>query len=82
MLYQVTSHGWDGHGRPGPAAIDVPTGGKRWSLEEALQHAGDLLRQGVPNVAISDSNGHSISGSDLEACYSGDKELTPDLRAV
>lgn len=82
MTYVVTSRGSDGHGRPGPAAIDLPSDGRRWTLEEALDHARELLRQGVPNVAIKNSEGHSIAGDELIACCVGKKKLTSDLRAV
>lgn len=82
MSYFVTSHGFDEHGRPAPAAIDVAPPGKRLSLDDARAHACTLLGRKVPNVAIQDGNGKSISGDDLAACCTGEKELTADLRAV
>jgi hypothetical protein len=64
-----------------PAAIDEPAG-KPFELADALAHACRLIDEQVPNVAIIDGNGRSISGDDLIACCRGDKEITPDLRAV
>jgi len=82
MPYYVTSHGTDTDGRRAPAAIDVGTSKQPLSLEDALAHACKLLSQNVPNVAISDGNGTSISGDELAACCSEQKTLTTDLQAV
>ena len=76
MAYLVT------HGRGGgPAAIDIGHP-KQFDLNNALLQACRLLSQRLPNVAIQDGNGRSISGDDLVACCKGEKTLTPDLRAV
>lgn len=81
MTYFVTSYGFDADGHPAPAAIDTPANGV-FNLEDALSHACALLKQSVPNVAIKDGNGVSISGDELIACCRGEKTLTPELRAI
>lgn len=78
MSYSVYSHGFDADGRPAPAAIDPNFS----SVEEALAHACTLLSRGVPNIAIRDGNGKSISGDDLAACCRGEKKLTSDLKTI
>lgn len=82
MPYTVTSYGSDVAGRPAAAAIDTPRSGNGFSLDAALDHARALLSRGVPNVAIQDGNGRTISGDDLAACCNGEKQLTGDLRAI
>lgn len=65
----------------GAAAID--SGRVRdFTLEQALAHACHMLAEGGwLNVAIRDSDGHSISGADLAACCKGEKTLAADLQA-
>lgn len=82
MPYTVTSHGIDADGRRAPAAIDLSNSGQSFSLDDALNHARQLLTQNIPNVAIQDGKGRSISGDDLAACCRGEKTLTDDLKVV
>jgi hypothetical protein len=76
MTYIVT-HG-TGHG---PQPIDVGNP-QSFDLDSALAHACRLLSEGLPNVAIQDGGGRSISGQDLLACCKGEKKLTADLLAT
>lgn len=76
MPYTVTHT----HPYPGPAGVDIAPGG--FDLDSALAHACQLLREGMPDVAIQDGKGNSIKGEQLVACCRGEKRLTPDLQAV
>ena len=67
-------------GTRGLAAIGVPRCGA--TLDGALAQARQLVAEGRDNVSITDGKGHTISGPDLFACCLGEKELTPDLRAI
>jgi hypothetical protein len=78
MRYFVTS---GARAKQAPPEIDEPADGS-FELADALAHAYRLIDEGLPNVAITDDGGRSISGHDLLACCRGDKEITPDLRAV
>jgi hypothetical protein len=51
-------------------------------LADARNHACRLLDEGKQNVVIRNDANQTISGADLLACCKGDKEITPDLRAV
>jgi hypothetical protein len=79
MSYMVTS-GASENGAP--PAIDRGRPGVPLELADAFTHACRLIDQQVPNVAIKDENGNSISGDELISCCKGDKEITADLRAV
>jgi hypothetical protein len=79
MSYLVTS----GASENGvPSTVDRGRPGVPLELADALTHACRLIDQQVPNVAIMDENGNSISGDELISCCKGDKEITADLRAV
>jgi hypothetical protein len=62
------------------AALDIPE--LDWTLDEALARACQLIAEGKDNVKIADADGRSITVPDLYACCTGEKKLTPDLRAV
>jgi hypothetical protein len=81
MIYSVTAERM-GAERTSLVFIDVARLGDTVDLEEALEHARRLLAEGLANVTIRDGKGHSISGEHLIACCLGEKQLTPDLRAV
>jgi hypothetical protein len=64
------------------AELRDPDKVKRLELADAVTHAFQLIDQDQANVTIHDGNGNSIFGSDLLACWRGEKEITPDLKAV
>jgi hypothetical protein len=78
MRYIVTSGSAAKHA---PAAIDEAVD-QSFELADALAHACRLIDEGLPDVAITDGGGRSISGDELLACCRGDKEITPDLHTV
>ena len=78
MRYIVTS---GAAAKRAAAAIDEAAE-QSFELADALAHAYRLIDEGLPNVAITDGGGRSISGDELLACCRGDKEITTDLRAV
>lgn len=82
MAYHVAFGKFDSAGRPAPVGLDFGSQGKPMTLQDALEHAAQLIAEGQLNVSIEDGNGHSISGDDLIACCNGEKTLTDDLRAV
>jgi hypothetical protein len=82
MPYRVTFETFETSGRKGPVGLDLGSQPKGFDLNDALNHARQLLQEKHQHVTISDDSGHTISGADLLACCEGKKTLTADLRAV
>lgn len=82
MVYRVTFDGVDANEKPIPVALGQAMPGSNFTVDEALQHAVQILADGKTQVTIQDGNGRSISGADLLACINGKKTLTEDLQAI
>jgi hypothetical protein len=78
MAYYVTFETFE----PKAAAIEPITTPKGYDLDGTLVRACELIGEDRGNVAISDGDGHQITGADLVACCNGTKKLTADLRAI
>jgi hypothetical protein len=72
MQYLVTTGGSDDGKGPAPAAIHQPAFS---TAAAALEYARDLAQKGEKYIQISDGSGHTVEGSELEACLNGRKQI-------